>query len=774
MAWASCSRTPPSTRPAVGQADLAGADDPVAAADDGRVRADRGRHGAQRYPRRPHRGSALVQPHRARRRRRTPRRTPARRGRRRPSTSTEIGGVSTARSTPKERIVRSWTTPSPSTVMDSDVTHDAAWCAAPMQYDRSATSSNGSPASTRTAMPSSVQPRPGGPAAAGWVIGPTQAPASAGPGWRAGRSPPPTPRPGPWSTWAVRRRRPPPPRARAPRRGWRRRCRRCGRRGRRRSRRRAGRQPAAGAWRRAGPCPPGCGGRVPPCRARRRGRGRLRGRGVGLGAEGPAVAGRARRHPARLAPGRIGLEVGGLDPGRLQGERPVAVGHGDRRRGCRPWCGGPAPSRRPRERQRRTRRASSGPPDRAPRPRRRPGRCRRRSRRPRGRPRGRAAGGRGPRAVARAAAASRSRRGVLVAVRVPRVRGSSASRCSGTGGRAAPAPPSRALRPGPWPAGPTGARRCRACRTRTGSLRWRTARPPRSPASSRRSGVVISRPRTRRTGVTQATRGWPSTSTVQQPHWPCGEQPSFADRSPSCSRRTSSSDAVGSATSTSRPFTRRSAAGRWTVLRDRGRPWGHTTVGPHARPPRRPPVPTPRARCAQPAWLPRRRRCGRPAGGLRRRRRVGRHAAGEGSGTSAPGDAEVVGGLSVVRFFGPYYRAGQPARVPSASPTTRACCRPTSPRPSSAVTVRSADRRRDRIRPERTAVHRGPAPAVLRLRVHAGVRRLLRPGLRHRRRRGRHPGPDRGGRRRDGIGHGRTGRSDAGARHPDRRTTPAG
>ena len=37
---------------------------------------------------------------------------------------------------------------------------------------------------------------------------------------------------------------------------------------------------------------------------------------------------------------------------------------------------------------------------------------------------------------------------------------------------------------------------------------------------------------------------------------------------------------------------------------------------------------------------------------------------GEGSGTTTAGEAGVVGGLSAVRFFGPYYRAGEPARVP--------------------------------------------------------------------------------------------------------------
>ena len=37
-------------------------------------------------------------------------------------------------------------------------------------------------------------------------------------------------------------------------------------------------------------------------------------------------------------------------------------------------------------------------------------------------------------------------------------------------------------------------------------------------SASSPSRVVIARPATRRTGVTHATRGAPSTSTVQQPH----------------------------------------------------------------------------------------------------------------------------------------------------------------------------------------------------------------------------------------------------------------
>ena len=68
-----------------------------------------------------------------------------------------------------------------------------------------------------------------------------------------------------------------------------------------------------------------------------------------------------------------------------------------------------------------------------------------------------------------------------------------------------------------------------------------------SPQASRRSAgspssVVIDRPRTRRAGVTHDTRGAPSTSTVQHPHWPWGLHPSLGERDPSVSRNTSRSD----------------------------------------------------------------------------------------------------------------------------------------------------------------------------------------------------------------------------------------
>ena len=62
----------------------------------------------------------------------------------------------------------------------------------------------------------------------------------------------------------------------------------------------------------------------------------------------------------------------------------------------------------------------------------------------------------------------------------------------------------------------------------------RPTRRPSGPASSagRPSSVVTCRPASRRTGVTHATRGAPSTHTVQHPHWPWGLHPSLAERMP--------------------------------------------------------------------------------------------------------------------------------------------------------------------------------------------------------------------------------------------------
>ena len=51
-------------------------------------------------------------------------------------------------------------------------------------------------------------------------------------------------------------------------------------------------------------------------------------------------------------------------------------------------------------------------------------------------------------------------------------------------------------------------------------------------AAPRPARVVISRPATRRAGVTQETRAAPSTSTVHAPHWPWGLHPSLTPEMP--------------------------------------------------------------------------------------------------------------------------------------------------------------------------------------------------------------------------------------------------
>jgi hypothetical protein len=82
------------------------------------------------------------------------------------------------------------------------------------------------------------------------------------------------------------------------------------------------------------------------------------------------------------------------------------------------------------------------------------------------------------------------------------------------------------------------ASRCPGCRTRTGWPRWPPGRRP--SAASVGNQPVEGRhlpTRTRRTGVTQATRGAPSTQTVQQPHWPWGLHPSLTERTAQSSRR---------------------------------------------------------------------------------------------------------------------------------------------------------------------------------------------------------------------------------------------
>ena len=111
-------------------------------------------------------------------------------------------------------------------------------------------------------------------------------------------------------------------------------------------------------------------------------------------------------------------------------------------------------------------------------------------------------------------------------------RRSSASRCSGTGARRARG---RRRSGGSLPRAISAAARTRIpgvqnphcdapVATNASTSRSRSA-------ASSPSSVVTDRPATRSTGVTHATRGSPSTSTVQHPHWPCGAQPSFTDTS---------------------------------------------------------------------------------------------------------------------------------------------------------------------------------------------------------------------------------------------------
>ena len=162
--------------------------------------------------------------------------------------------------------------------------------------------------------------------------------------------------------------------------------------------------------------------------------------------------------------------------------------------------------------------------------------CRRRSRPVRGPRRGRPAGRRRPRSPLGGspppghAGARRRRR--PPGRRPPRW---SATRCSDRGGRAAPARP----RPDPRTAHPCrgarpGASRCPGVQNPhwLAPVAQNASDQARCSSSSRPSTVVTARPAMRRAGVTQATRGAPSTSTVQHPHWPWGLHPSLTLRAP--------------------------------------------------------------------------------------------------------------------------------------------------------------------------------------------------------------------------------------------------
>ena len=170
---------------------------------------------------------------------------------------------------------------------------------------------------------------------------------------------------------------------------------------------------------------------------------------VTLRTEGAAVGERRRRLAPGRAPRRVGLEVGGLHPGRPERDRPVAVRQ--RRAGARPRpsCAGPAPCRPRRGPRPASRRPTSRRGRRAPRRARPAARCRRRSRPRRGRPPARPAAGCAPRSwPAGSPPRGRGRVDGVARARPPsRPRRSSASPCSGTGGPTGPDRPPR--RPAP-------------------------------------------------------------------------------------------------------------------------------------------------------------------------------------------------------------------------------------------------------------------------------------------------------------------------------------
>ena len=105
-------------------------------------------------------------------------------------------------------------------------------------------------------------------------------------------------------------------------------------------------------------------------------------------------------------------------------------------------------------------------------------------------------------------------------------------------------------------AAPRPARGCRACRTRTAARPWpRTPTPTgRAASSGRPSSVVIDAPATFASDRLQLTTALPSTSTVQHPHWPDGEQPSLGEHTPSSSRSAASRCGCASETETSAPL----------------------------------------------------------------------------------------------------------------------------------------------------------------------------------------------------------------------------
>ena len=419
--------------------------------------------------------------------------------------------------------------------MPSALIHDSAMWAAPVQYERSTTSSSTSPASTRTrTVPPAVISASATAPRSGSVIGSSErrAPArstdaSAQPAARRstdvggpGTSTSSTVSPG--AIWAMA---PWIPEVRTTR---------------------TDPVPSASA-------PPANGGRLGPIRTtssrfRRARTGRpcwsASRRAAApttlsrLAAEGPAVGERRGGLAAGSAPRGVGLQVGRLDPRGAQRRCPLAARDLQRGRGFHgratplhlagrgPGLGErladrPAPARRARRRARpagpgrpRTRRGPAPPQrDCLHRPALDVGSARRRREVP---------------------CAAWPRGGARSRGLVPRVEDGAPAGAPAQVGERGPArqlggrpPAASACRPSRRQTMPGGAEAALA-----GPGGGEARRPSGRSAGSRPSTVVMDRPATRRAGVTQATRGCPSTSTVQHPHWPCGLQPSFGERSP--------------------------------------------------------------------------------------------------------------------------------------------------------------------------------------------------------------------------------------------------
>ena len=128
-------------------------------------------------------------------------------------------------------------------------------------------------------------------------------------------------------------------------------------------------------------------------------------------------------------------------------------------------------------------------------------------------------------------AAPASRRRARPSPSAPRPRRSACSRCSGRGGRRSHGRSRHGSGPAAGRGGAWRGARSRGCRSRTGRRRPRRtpSRRPRARAGRRPRGSAPRGPRPDRASKAQVTSGRPSISARQQPHCPCGWQPSLID-----------------------------------------------------------------------------------------------------------------------------------------------------------------------------------------------------------------------------------------------------